>query len=282
VTSPILRPHAVCRKNGVWITIGFGDLLRLTSALLVAGFLVGCNGVTNLDHGRVNHSSAPTLTITATPSSITLGSSTTLAWTSTDATTVTFDHGIGQVQPSGSLQQKPPATTTYNATATGPGGTAQASVTVVVGGQQGFQFTASPATITAGQSSTLTFSAPGATSVSIDHGIGTLGASGSVTVTPATVTPQADGVAPALNAVFKGRNDFDVVLVLDKSGSMADNPPGANAPPSKADILKSAVQGFVSQWEQLDAQCGGCTADAVEPGRVGAIRRPWPRRDRRQ
>jgi hypothetical protein len=188
VTSPILRPHAVCRKNGVWITIGFGDLLRLTSALLVAGFLVGCNGVTNLDHGRVNHSSAPTLTITATPSSITLGSSTTLAWTSTDATTVTFDHGIGQVQPSGSLQQKPPATTTYNATATGPGGTAQASVTVVVGGQQGFQFTASPATITAGQSSTLTFSAPGATSVSIDHGIGTLGASGSVTVTPATTT----------------------------------------------------------------------------------------------
>jgi hypothetical protein len=88
--------------------------------------------------------------------------------------------------------------------------------------------------------------------------------------TPATITPQADGVAPALNAVFKGRNDFDVVLVLDKSGSMADNPPGANVPPSKADILKSAVQGFVSQWEQIDAPCGGCTSD-YSADRIGLV-----------
>ncbi|HEX7191962.1 MAG TPA: vWA domain-containing protein [Thermoanaerobaculia bacterium] len=88
--------------------------------------------------------------------------------------------------------------------------------------------------------------------------------------TPATITPQADGVAPALTAVFKGRNDFDVVLVLDKSGSMADNPPGAAVPPSKADILKSAVQGFVSQWEQVDAPCGGCTSD-YSPDRIGLV-----------
>jgi hypothetical protein len=88
--------------------------------------------------------------------------------------------------------------------------------------------------------------------------------------TPAIVTPQADGVAPALAAVFKGRIDFDVVLVLDKSGSMADNPPGAAVPPSKADILKSAVQGFVSQWEQVDAQCGGCTSD-YSPDRIGLV-----------
>ena len=88
--------------------------------------------------------------------------------------------------------------------------------------------------------------------------------------TPATITPQADGVAPALNAVFKGRTDFDVVLVLDKSGSMADNPPGAAVPPSKASILKSAVQGFVSQWEQVDAPCGGCTQD-YSPDRIGLV-----------
>ncbi|HEV2720083.1 MAG TPA: vWA domain-containing protein [Thermoanaerobaculia bacterium] len=75
--------------------------------------------------------------------------------------------------------------------------------------------------------------------------------------TPANVQIVGDGVAPALSATFKGRNDFDVVLVLDKSGSMADNPPGAVAPPSKASILNAAVQGFVSQWEQLDAPPGG-------------------------
>src|SRR5207253_4651725 len=147
------------------------------------------------------------------PSAITLGSSTTLAWSSTDATSVTFDHGIGQVQPSGSLQQKPPATTTYNATATGPGGTAQASVTVTVGGQQGFQFVANPSSITAGQSSTLTFSAPGATSVTIDHGIGTLGSSGSVTVTPlATTTYTA-------TANFNGSTTTASVTVTVQSGS---------------------------------------------------------------
>jgi hypothetical protein len=185
--SPILRATAVCQERAS-ITIGLGNLLQLTSALLLAGVLVGCAGVTNSDHGRSNHTSAPTLTITATPNAITLGSSTTLTWSSTDATSVTFDHGIGQVQPSGSLQQKPPATTTYSATASGPGGMAQASVTVTVGGQQGFQFIANPSIITAGQSSTLTFSAPGATSVTVDHGIGTLGSSGSVSVTPLTTT----------------------------------------------------------------------------------------------
>jgi hypothetical protein len=75
--------------------------------------------------------------------------------------------------------------------------------------------------------------------------------------TPASVIPTDDGVAPALTATFKGRNTFDVVLVLDKSGSMADLPPGAISGPTKAAILMSAVQGFVAQWEQLDAPPGG-------------------------
>jgi von Willebrand factor type A domain len=70
--------------------------------------------------------------------------------------------------------------------------------------------------------------------------------------TPANLIPMADGVAPALSAIDKGRNTFDVVLVLDKSGSMADFPPGAAAGATKIEILKSAVQAFVGDWEQLD------------------------------
>ena len=88
--------------------------------------------------------------------------------------------------------------------------------------------------------------------------------------TPATITPQADGVAPALVANFKGRNPFDVVLVLDKSGSMADNPPGANNPPSKASILMSGVQGFVAEWEQVDAPPGGTMIDN-STDRIGLV-----------
>src|SRR5437763_119151 len=87
--------------------------------------------------------------------------------------------------------------------------------------------------------------------------------------TPAAVLPTDDGVAPALTATFKGRMDFDVVMVLDKSGSMNDLPPGANAGANKAAILKSAVQGFVAQWEQIDAPPGG--GAEYSPDRIGLV-----------
>lgn len=72
--------------------------------------------------------------------------------------------------------------------------------------------------------------------------------------TPATLTAVDDGVAPALVAQSLGRNQFDVTLVLDKSGSMSELPPGAAAGATKAQILKSAVTAFVSTWRQLDQQ----------------------------
>jgi hypothetical protein len=75
--------------------------------------------------------------------------------------------------------------------------------------------------------------------------------------TPAMLLPTDDGVAPALDAIYKGRNLFDVALVLDKSGSMNDLPPGALNGPKKIDILKTAVQNFVGQWQLLDAPPGG-------------------------
>jgi hypothetical protein len=75
--------------------------------------------------------------------------------------------------------------------------------------------------------------------------------------TPASLIPNDDGVAPALDAIYKGRNLFDVALVLDKSGSMNDLPPGALNGPKKIEILKSAVQNFVGQWELLDSPPGG-------------------------
>jgi hypothetical protein len=71
--------------------------------------------------------------------------------------------------------------------------------------------------------------------------------------TPATITPNADGVAPALTATDRGRDFFDVVFVLDKSGSMADLPPDALSGATKVQILKSAAETFVSQWRQIDA-----------------------------
>jgi len=74
--------------------------------------------------------------------------------------------------------------------------------------------------------------------------------------TPAFLTPVDDGVAPALSADYKGRFTYDVALVLDKSGSMSELPPGANAGPTKIEYLKSAVQAFVGNWEVTDAPVG--------------------------
>ncbi len=70
--------------------------------------------------------------------------------------------------------------------------------------------------------------------------------------TPAFLIPVGDGVATALVAINQGRHTFDLVLVLDKSGSMKDFPPGAISGASKADILKSAMKTFVAQWNQVD------------------------------
>lgn len=76
--------------------------------------------------------------------------------------------------------------------------------------------------------------------------------------TPATITPAADGVAPALAATDLGRLPLDVLLVLDKSGSIAQAPPGAAVgSTTKGEILKAAMSAFVANWREIDAPSGG-------------------------
>ncbi|MEO8382748.1 MAG: vWA domain-containing protein [Acidobacteriota bacterium] len=86
---------------------------------------------------------------------------------------------------------------------------------------------------------------------------------------PASLIPSDDGVAPELNAMFLGRLPIDVVLVLDKSGSMNDRPPGALSGPTKAAVLQSAVQVFVAQWREVDQP----TAEGLEwsEDRIGVV-----------
>ncbi|MDT8070063.1 MAG: alkaline phosphatase family protein [Terriglobia bacterium] len=128
----------------------------------------------------------PTITLTADPTSILTGQSSTLQWTSTNATTVTLDNNIGAVDPNGTTAVSPAATTTYTATATNSTGTQTASATVTVGSGLAATITADPTTITDGQSSTLTWSSQGASTVTLN---GTsVSASGSTTVNPTSTT----------------------------------------------------------------------------------------------
>ncbi|WP_415491572.1 hypothetical protein [Brevundimonas diminuta] len=76
----------------------------------------------------------PTSSLSASPASIVEGTSTTLNWTSTNATAATINNGVGGVTPvpGGSVSVSPLVTTTYTLTVTGAGGqhTSQTTVTV--------------------------------------------------------------------------------------------------------------------------------------------------------
>jgi len=74
----------------------------------------------------------PVVTISADPDTILTGQSSTLSWSSANATQVSIDNGFGIVAPSGSLAVSPSQTTTYTIIAMGPGGITSASVTVTV------------------------------------------------------------------------------------------------------------------------------------------------------
>ncbi len=74
----------------------------------------------------------PTVSLQANPTSINTGDSTTLSWTSTDATQRTISPGVGAVTAQGSTKVTPSSSTTYTVTASGPGGSADSSVRVTV------------------------------------------------------------------------------------------------------------------------------------------------------
>ena len=126
---------------------------------------------------------------TATPASITSGGSSTLAWTVSGATTLSIAPGVGTVTGS-SVVVNPTTTTVYTLTASGAGGNTTAAATVTV---TPFpvpviaSFAATPSTIALGASSTLAWSVTGATTLSIDNGIGTVTGT-SVVVTPTATT----------------------------------------------------------------------------------------------
>src|SRR6202167_354300 len=78
-------------------------------------------------------SAQPTVTLNASPTSIKSGDTVTLSWTSTDATDLDIEPGVGKVTAQGSTPVNPTESTTFTITATGPGGTATADARVTVG-----------------------------------------------------------------------------------------------------------------------------------------------------
>jgi len=143
--------------------------------------------VTVVDQLKIN-------SFTANPTLIGQGDNSTLSWDVTGATQVTIEPGVGDVTGSTSVVVTPAVTTDYNLTAVGVNGTRfnQSLIVTVVSAPAIAAFAANPATIGAGQSSSLGWNVVGkTTSVSIDNGIGvvaTSAGSGSINVSPASTT----------------------------------------------------------------------------------------------
>ncbi|MBI5014307.1 MAG: OmpA family protein [Deltaproteobacteria bacterium] len=130
-------------------------------------------------------SAAPTASLSASPGTVARGAPTLLSWATENASDVSLD-GIGAVPLSGSRSLTPQDSTTYRLVARGPGGTAEASVPVTVtspGGPPTVSLTATPPRVERGQPTTLSWETRGADEVSLE-GVGTVGQSGSRTVTP--------------------------------------------------------------------------------------------------
>lgn len=75
---------------------------------------------------------APTASLSAAPASVEQGGCANLNWSTTNASTVAIDSGVGSLDANGSKQVCPSSTTRYTLSATGAGGTRTDSTTVTV------------------------------------------------------------------------------------------------------------------------------------------------------
>ncbi|MBN1375856.1 MAG: hypothetical protein JXA01_06850 [Dehalococcoidia bacterium] len=133
-------------------------------------------------------------TFSASPATMTSGGSALLIWNVTGATSVSIDQGIGMVAAAGNMAVSPWSSTMYTLTASNSAGIITASTQVIVGSSMPSgmpvinSFQASPASILKGASTALTWDVVGATSISIDQGIGAVNATGSKSVSPVVST----------------------------------------------------------------------------------------------
>jgi hypothetical protein len=183
----------------------------------------------------------------ATPGTIDLGQFANLSWTTTDAVMVTLS-GIGEVPASGTLLVAPEVTTEYTLTATGEeGDTVSQSVTVTViqpppppdpePAVVNF-FTASPAEITEGEFTTLSWGTEYAETVTIS-GIGEVSPSGSLIL---NLTETTTYTLTATND--EGSDSAEVTVVVNP---IIPPPPENNPPVADAGVdVREALPGILT------------------------------------
>jgi hypothetical protein len=165
-----------------------GSVVRI--ALPVAGLIMLIIvGIALAANGAIFNTLKPPVVklFDVNPPSITQGQTATLQWDVSGVKSVSIDQGIGATSSVGTQSVAPTTSTTYTLSATNATGSTTSSATVTVTPKSPpviTSFIANPGSITAGQSSTLQWNVTGATSVTIDQGIGTVSSTGTVPITP--------------------------------------------------------------------------------------------------
>ena len=198
-------------------------------------------------------------TFLASPSTITAGSSTALQWNVTGATSVSINQGIGSVPLSGTKTVSPSITTIYTLTATNSSGSVSISTTINVTPSAGLpvivNFAASPDSVNVGYSSMLQWNVTGATSATLNQGIGVLPISGTRLVSPISSTVY---ILTATNSVGSITAPVTVNVV------------GVSAKPLilRFSVYPTSIQ--PADWAELKWQVAGATSISIDQG-VGAI-----------
>ena len=204
--------------------------------------------------GKTNN--PPTVTITANPTSVSLGGSATLVVTATNATQVTVTGSDGssyKMQSSGGTQMvQPTAAVTYTATATGDGGsaTAQVAVNVAAASAVTVAITASPTSITAGSSAILSVTAANASAVTI---AGSDGSSYKLSATGGTqaVIPSATTTYTATATASSGTGTATATATVTVSANPAPTVSITANPPSIASGSSSTLSVTASNATQV-------------------------------
>jgi hypothetical protein len=174
-------------------------IIILIALIVIIGAVAGVGFVTDwtFSFGSDQDTSPPSETAPEVVSfslsspMITQGQTSTLRWDVDGATSVSIDRGIGDVFSSGTQVVNPTTSTTYTLTATNEYGSVDRSVTLTVTPldlPEITSFTADPAAIESGESSTLEWEVDGSTSVSINQNIGGVPSSGTEVVSPDETT----------------------------------------------------------------------------------------------
>jgi hypothetical protein len=179
----------------------------------------------------------PTATMTASPTSMTTGQTATLTWSTTSATSVTINQGIGSVAASGTRNVTPTATTTYTLTATNANGSSTAAATV---------------TITAKTTPIITWNAPAnitsGTALSATQLNATTTVAGTWAYTPPAGTVLPAGAGQTLSVMFTPTNSasYNTASASVSITVLASTPTTNNA--ARANSYDDAWQGGTGGW----------------------------------